>query len=112
MLSSHRLYCKCATPFKAYGLCLSVCIPYPVICSDETVSARGLLFLCLQVGLGVAVRYLLDLGPQWAFQRISTLAQTLRNMLGTVSGVAVHDKGPRLVGIVTFSVVGRLHNCS
>lgn len=57
------------------------------------------------MGLGAAVRYLLALGPDWAFERITMLSSKLREMLHTVPGVSVVDKSPRLAGIVAFTVV-------
>ena len=56
-----------------------------------------------KIGLGRAVRYLLDLGPEQTFARISTLATALRNQLKQIDGVTVHDIGEVMGGICTFS---------
>ena len=59
------------------------------------------------LGLGVAARYLIDLGPPAAWDRIRRLAAQLRARLGEVPGVTVQDRGEVLGGIVTFTVEGR-----
>jgi len=56
-----------------------------------------------QVGLGVAVEYALDRGLDTIFDRIQHLASTLREALGAVPGVTVHDVGRTRCGITTFS---------
>jgi selenocysteine lyase/cysteine desulfurase len=55
-----------------------------------------------KVGLGVAVDYALDLGLDAIAERTQHLASTLRERLGTVFGVTVHDQGRTRCGIVTF----------
>jgi cysteine desulfurase/selenocysteine lyase len=59
------------------------------------------------LGLGVAARYLADLGPEQAWERVRTLAARLRALLAEVPGVDVRDRGEVLGGIVTFTVEGR-----
>lgn len=56
-----------------------------------------------KIGLGRAVRYVLDLGPELTFTRIALLASSLRDRLRTIPGVEVHDIGLIKGGIVTFS---------
>ena len=56
-----------------------------------------------QVGLGVAVDYALNLGLDAIFDRLQHVASTLREVLGTVFGVTVHDVGRVQSGITTFS---------
>ncbi len=60
-----------------------------------------------QIGLGVAAAYARRVGMGWARERIGALAGRLREGLGEMAGVVVHDRGRELSGIVTFSVVGR-----
>ncbi|MEO5662263.1 MAG: aminotransferase class V-fold PLP-dependent enzyme [Nocardioides sp.] len=59
-----------------------------------------------KIGLGVAVDYALSWGIEAIEERINVLAGRLRQMLGDVDGVTVHDQGQRQCGIVTFTVEG------
>ncbi|QIK67194.1 aminotransferase class V-fold PLP-dependent enzyme [Nocardioides sp. HDW12B] len=59
------------------------------------------------LGLGVASRYLTDLGPERTWDRVRALAAALRERLAEVPGVVVRDRGEVLGGIVTFTVQGR-----
>ena len=59
-----------------------------------------------KIGLGVAAEYALEVGPEAAAQRIQELAGRLRALLQEVPGVAVHDRGQQLCGIVSFSKAG------
>ncbi len=59
-----------------------------------------------KVGLGVALDYGNALGVDKTWERISSLAATLRKELTEISGVTVWDKGERKCGIVTFSKHG------
>ncbi|MEM7287125.1 MAG: aminotransferase class V-fold PLP-dependent enzyme [Actinomycetota bacterium] len=58
-----------------------------------------------RVGLGVAVRYALDLGLDAIAERSTTLGETLRRRLEEI-GADVHDQGRDRCGIVVFSVPG------
>lgn len=60
-----------------------------------------------RVGLGVAIRYALDVGLEEIWSRVRDLAATLRAGLGRVEGVEVLDRGPDLCGIVGFRVLGK-----
>jgi cysteine desulfurase / selenocysteine lyase len=60
----------------------------------------------LQLGLGAAISYALEIGLDRIESRVTELAASLRNELTAIKGVTVHDKGARLSGIVTFSVAG------
>ncbi|MEO5840140.1 MAG: aminotransferase class V-fold PLP-dependent enzyme [Acidimicrobiales bacterium] len=57
-----------------------------------------------KIGLGVAIRYALDIGIDASWARISQLASRLRGHLAEIDGVTVRDKGEVQCGIVTFDV--------
>ena len=59
-----------------------------------------------KVGLGVAAEYALAVGPEAAEERIVGLAESLRAQLQKLEGVQVHDRGPQLCGIVSFTKEG------
>lgn len=59
-----------------------------------------------RVGLGAAVDYALAWGLDAIADRITTLAESLRDRLRAVSGVGVHDLGLCRSAIVTFDVEG------
>ncbi|WP_345493295.1 aminotransferase class V-fold PLP-dependent enzyme [Nocardia callitridis] len=59
-----------------------------------------------RLGLGAAVRYLLDLGPQNVFDAIAERAAHLRAALPKLPRVTVRDIGTRHSGIVSFTVDG------
>ncbi|MFB7666028.1 aminotransferase class V-fold PLP-dependent enzyme [Kitasatospora sp. NPDC056138] len=59
-----------------------------------------------KIGLGVAVDYALDLGLDAIQDRVTHLADALRQRLRALPGVTVHDRGSRQCGIVTFTVEG------
>ncbi len=56
-----------------------------------------------KIGLGVAARYALDLGMKRVEERIAQLGEGLRERLGALPGITVHDIGRQKGGIVTFS---------
>ncbi len=58
------------------------------------------------LGLGAAVDYALTLGIDPIWERIQYLATTLRQALAAVPGVALHDRGATLCGLVAFSITG------
>ena len=60
-----------------------------------------------KLGLGVAVRYALEIGLDTIWQRVSMLAERLRVHLSDVAGVTLHDVGAVRCGIVTFTVNGK-----
>ena len=59
------------------------------------------------IGLGAAIDYALSWGLDTTWGRISTLAKGLREQLGALPGVTVHDLGRERCGIVSFAVAGR-----
>ncbi|MCZ7628997.1 MAG: aminotransferase class V-fold PLP-dependent enzyme [Microthrixaceae bacterium] len=59
-----------------------------------------------RLGLGVACRYALGLGVERTWARIRGLAERLREGLGGIERVSVHDKGVVRGGTVTFTVDG------
>ncbi|SDR11187.1 aminotransferase class V-fold PLP-dependent enzyme [Thermostaphylospora chromogena] len=58
------------------------------------------------LGLGAAVDYALSWGITAIEERVSRLAEHLREELSAVPGVTVCDRGARRCGIVTFTVDG------
>lgn len=62
--------------------------------------------IAARLGLGAAIQETLRLGQGRVEHRITALADRLRRALGAIKGVAVHDRGGPLCGIVTFSIAG------
>ena len=59
-----------------------------------------------KIGLGVAVDYALSWGLEAIEERVTGLADRLRERLTNIEGVQVQDQGQRRCGIVTFTVDG------
>lgn len=59
--------------------------------------------LAALVGLGEAVAYAREWGLEAIGARVDALAEALRERLGEVAGVTVHDLGERRCAIVTFT---------
>jgi cysteine desulfurase / selenocysteine lyase len=59
-----------------------------------------------RLGLGAAVDYALALGIDEVATRVATLAASLRELLGAVPGLTLHDRGREQCGIVTFTIDG------
>ncbi|MCX5045525.1 aminotransferase class V-fold PLP-dependent enzyme [Aldersonia sp. NBC_00410] len=59
-----------------------------------------------RLGLGTAVRYLLELGPAAVYDAIAERAERVRAALRAIDGVEVRDLGRRRGGIVSFTVDG------
>ena len=56
-----------------------------------------------RLGLAAAIDYALATGLEPLYARIQALAEALREALRAIPGVAVHDRGQRQCGIVSFS---------
>lgn len=63
-------------------------------------------FVAGRIGLGVAVRFALELGLPAIAARIGGLADRLRSNLAAIPGVTVQDPGVRRCGIVSFTKDG------
>ncbi|MFV2000257.1 MAG: aminotransferase class V-fold PLP-dependent enzyme [Acidimicrobiia bacterium] len=86
----------------------------PVVLPDRFVLASGAhrfetweKAYALVIGFGTAIDYALETGIESIWQRVESLAATLRLMLDEIDGVAVYDLGSVKGGIVTFDVEGR-----
>ena len=60
----------------------------------------------LNLGLGAAIQYALDIGVERIWLRVRQLATRMRQQLAAIDGIKVHDIGDEKCGIVTFSVKG------
>ncbi|MBK6849826.1 MAG: aminotransferase class V-fold PLP-dependent enzyme [Proteobacteria bacterium] len=60
-----------------------------------------------KIGLGVAARYAISIGPEAIWERVATLGSALRTRLEALPGVTVRDRGRVKCGIVTFTVEGK-----
>lgn len=62
--------------------------------------------IAARLGLGAAIDYLLELGPEQVEQAVRARAERLRSGLSTLDAVTVRDPGRDRCGIVTFTVDG------
>jgi cysteine desulfurase/selenocysteine lyase len=62
--------------------------------------------IALLLGLGAALKQVRSLGVDAIRQRIRELSGQLRDQLGAVPGVAIHDLGTEKSGLVSFTVAG------
>lgn len=60
-----------------------------------------------KIGLGVAADYAYRLGLEAIHQRVTVLADALRQRLRDIPGVTVHDRGVQQGAIVTFTAADR-----
>jgi cysteine desulfurase / selenocysteine lyase len=60
----------------------------------------------LQLGLGRAIEYALELGIESIWERVRILGNLLRGELAAIDGISVHDLGVTKCGIVTFTADG------
>ncbi len=56
-----------------------------------------------KIGLGVAIKYALDLGLPAIWERIDFLAQQLRQKLAMIPSITLQDLGKNKCGIITFT---------
>ena len=61
-------------------------------------------FVAGRLGLAAAADYALEVGQEWAWERIQALSQRTRDGLREVPGVSLHDLGALCGGIVTFTL--------
>lgn len=61
-------------------------------------------FVAGRLGLAAAADYALEVGQEWAWERIQALSQRTRDGLQEVPGVSLHDLGAICGGIVTFTL--------
>lgn len=59
-------------------------------------------FVAGKLGLATAVDYAMEIGLDAIGERVSRLAESLRERLASIPGVSVHDQGLHRSGIVTF----------
>ncbi|MBB5912718.1 selenocysteine lyase/cysteine desulfurase [Nocardia transvalensis] len=59
-----------------------------------------------RLGLGAAVDYLLELGPENVYAAVAANAEYLRKTLPQIEGITVRDLGTRHSGIVSFTLDG------
>jgi cysteine desulfurase/selenocysteine lyase len=60
-----------------------------------------------KIGLGVAIDYALSWGLGGIWERVSRLAEDLRQRLSSTRGVTVRDIGAERCGIVSFDIAGK-----
>ena len=64
-------------------------------------------YIAGKIGLGVAVDYALNIGLDAIAERITNLADGLRQQMLEISGVTVQDIGKKKSGIISFTVHGK-----
>ncbi len=79
------------------------------VASKRVTQASECKWLPLQLGLGMALEYILDIGVEAIWERVQFLAGMLRDKLSEVQGATVQDKGRLLCGIVSFTLVGAVY---
>lgn len=57
-----------------------------------------------RIGLGSAIDYALSWGLENIWNRVTLLANDLRQKLSSISGLTIHDQGLQKCGIVTFTL--------
>ncbi len=68
-------------------------------------SVLAMVDVVLQMGLGVAAEYVLEIGIEAVWERVQHIAGMLRQQLQQLTGVTVQDRGRLLCGIVSFTMV-------
>ena len=59
----------------------------------------------LQMGLGIAAEYVLEIGIEAIWERVQHIAGMMRQQLQQLKGATVQDRGRLLCGIVSFTMV-------
>lgn len=80
--------------------CCNVTLPPATFTCD-------IVYVLVQMGLGIAAEYVLQIGIEAIWDRVQQLAGLLRQQLSSVKGVTVQDRGRLLCGIVSFTMVGQ-----
>ena len=73
--------------------------------SAQNMSILTMTGVLLQMGLGIAAEYVLEIGIEAIWERVQHIAGTLRQQLQQLKGATVQDRGRLLCGIVSFTMV-------